>query len=425
MRTIPIAEFLDLALAYERRHPPSLEGFLHWLETGETVVKRDLEQAPAAVRIMTVHGAKGLQAPIVFLPDTMQTPDCRRAVQRPVSLSGRCSPTVSPYRCGRRASGACDEIALGERERMKTEEMREYRRLLYVAMTRAEDRLIVCGWRGKKARAGRRAGITPIRRGLEPAAASECGDDREDSAGDPDFDAEPDGPSPLSIRRTRRARTERAGLSSSRPSASRMGDAARRRRRGAPEAPLVPSRAEAAFAPARSPVAAESAGLKRGRLIHRLLQRLPDLAPSASARGRGRLARAARATGWMAEARAALAGRGAGGARPSRIMRAFSAPESLAEVPISGMVDGRPIAAQVDRLVITGDSVTIVDYKTDRPAPTRRRMGCRGLSDADGGLSGRASPDLSAARGALRAALDARLRRSWILPDAVLDRHAP
>ena len=58
----PIEEFLSLALAYEREHAPSLEGFLHWLEAGAQEVKRDMEHGHDSVRVMTVHGAKGLQA---------------------------------------------------------------------------------------------------------------------------------------------------------------------------------------------------------------------------------------------------------------------------------------------------------------------------------------------------------------------------
>ena len=65
----PLDEFLSMALVYERAHGPSLQGFLHWLATGEAEVKRDLDQRGRdEVRILTVHGAKGLQAPIVFLP---------------------------------------------------------------------------------------------------------------------------------------------------------------------------------------------------------------------------------------------------------------------------------------------------------------------------------------------------------------------
>ena len=70
----PLNEFLSLALAYEKNNAPSLQGFLKWVTSSQTEIKRDLDQATGAVRVMTVHGAKGLQAPIVILPDTMQTP---------------------------------------------------------------------------------------------------------------------------------------------------------------------------------------------------------------------------------------------------------------------------------------------------------------------------------------------------------------
>ncbi len=69
-----IDEFLDLALAYDRDAAPSLQGFVKQLRAGDVEIKRDMEQERDEVRIMTVHGAKGLQAPIVFLPDT-----CTRA----------------------------------------------------------------------------------------------------------------------------------------------------------------------------------------------------------------------------------------------------------------------------------------------------------------------------------------------------------
>ncbi len=71
----PVEEFLALALSYEREHVPSLQGFLRWLVAGDTEVKRDFGASQRdEVRILTVHGAKGLEAPVVFLPDTMQLP---------------------------------------------------------------------------------------------------------------------------------------------------------------------------------------------------------------------------------------------------------------------------------------------------------------------------------------------------------------
>src|SRR5262249_15568293 len=77
-----IDEFLNLALAYDDGAPPSLQGFLSRLRDGTREIKRDMEQGNDEVRVMTVHGAKGLEAPIVFLPDTCST----RSGRRPGSL---------------------------------------------------------------------------------------------------------------------------------------------------------------------------------------------------------------------------------------------------------------------------------------------------------------------------------------------------
>ena len=77
----PIDEFLGLALDYEREHSPSLQGFVSWFRGARAEVKRDLEQAERdEVRVLTVHGAKGLQAPVVVLADRMQAPTERDPV---------------------------------------------------------------------------------------------------------------------------------------------------------------------------------------------------------------------------------------------------------------------------------------------------------------------------------------------------------
>ena len=137
-------EFLNLALEYERRETPSLQGFVAWLRAARAEVKRDMEIARDEVRVMTVHGAKGLEAPIVILADTMTSP----AGPRPPRLLkladgamiwvGRKDDDVAPVAAARRAA--------------LTEAEHEYRRLLYVAMTRAADRLIVCGADGERRR---------------------------------------------------------------------------------------------------------------------------------------------------------------------------------------------------------------------------------------------------------------------------------
>ena len=131
-------EFLEAALAFEADHPPSLQGFLHWLVAGETEVKRDLDQGMGEVRVLTVHGAKGLEAPVVILPDTTSMPNQVDPLQwteggLPLWLVAGAHATVP-----------LAAQARGDAERRRDQ---EYRRLLYVAMTRAADRLYVCGWR--------------------------------------------------------------------------------------------------------------------------------------------------------------------------------------------------------------------------------------------------------------------------------------
>ncbi len=114
----PIEEFLALALAYEREHVPSLQGFLRWLVAGDIEVKRDFgERQRDEVRILTVHGAKGLEAPVVFLPDTMQLPDRPDATAVERERTGcRCGARAASWRrpfYTRRARGAAPAPAAG------------------------------------------------------------------------------------------------------------------------------------------------------------------------------------------------------------------------------------------------------------------------------------------------------------------------
>ncbi|HTN11847.1 MAG TPA: double-strand break repair helicase AddA, partial [Acetobacteraceae bacterium] len=140
----PVDELLAAALRYAAVHPPGLQGFLHWLRQSGAEVKREAEGAGGAVRIMTVHGAKGLQAPLVIVPDTTSLPPDEGAVVWAADpVSGGDLPVWSPRKEVRCA--AVDALR-AEAARLRAE---EYNRLLYVALTRAEDRLLVCGWRGK------------------------------------------------------------------------------------------------------------------------------------------------------------------------------------------------------------------------------------------------------------------------------------
>ena len=136
-------EFLELALAYERKAPASLQGFMAWLRAADTEVKRDMEISRNEVRVMTVHGAKGLEASVVFLADTTTSPQDTQRL-RLIHLPDGNGGKVVVW-AGRKAEDTAGVAKA--RTAMLDETEHEYRRLLYVAMTRAADRLIVAGCR--------------------------------------------------------------------------------------------------------------------------------------------------------------------------------------------------------------------------------------------------------------------------------------
>lgn len=353
-----IDEFMALTLAFERGRPPSLQGFLHWLEAGALEIKRDLEQSGRdAVRIMTVHGSKGLQAPIVFLPDTMQVPT--RSPRLLWLGEGADELPAWPPRADEMDS-TCREAA----ESRKLNREREYRRLLYVALTRAEDRLIVCGRRGQKA-APETCWYQLVRDGLAPIAAE---------FDDPflaDQDETAEGPVlVVANAQTAPASAENAAEGGP-PVAAALPDWAAEpaEPEPVPPRPLAPSRPEGEEPPVRSPLAEVDGKprMQRGRLIHRLLQTLPELPPAERSKAMLRfLARPA----WGLETpqRLAIA------AEVSDILdhpglAALFAPGSRAEVPVVGRIGDRVVSGRVDRLAVTGDEVLIADYKTNRRPP--------------------------------------------------------
>lgn len=136
--TDPIEEFMNAALEFGRMNTPSMERFLHDIEQSETEIKRDQDRSEAAVRVLTVHGSKGLEAPIVILPDTCVTPSHGRFDSELLQSGDTPLWKLQPKR---------DEgVRADARETGRKERMHEYRRLLYVALTRARDQLIVCGY---------------------------------------------------------------------------------------------------------------------------------------------------------------------------------------------------------------------------------------------------------------------------------------
>ncbi len=136
----PVDELLSLALDYERQNPPNLQGFLSWLENVEAEVKRDMEQGLDAVRIMTVHGAKGLEASIVFMADTCRPSAKTGGARVPLMVGPQGGMLYRPKSDDNSQHGKKYQQVQQDRERA------EHKRLLYVAMTRARDRLYIGGF---------------------------------------------------------------------------------------------------------------------------------------------------------------------------------------------------------------------------------------------------------------------------------------
>ena len=343
-------EFLNLALDYETRQTPSLQGFTAWLRAAQSEVRRDMEMARDEVRVMTVHGAKGLEANTVFLADTTTPPGGPRDPRLLTLTKGEVVWAT--------ARGN-DAAAMAEaRAQTQGEARDEYRRLLYVAMTRAAERLIVCGAKG----------ANKIPDGcwyqLVMNALSE------DCVTEPAFDA--DGEvlryrkgKPPTVETAKPADTA-AGQSIALPDWLRH-DAPR-------EAPAMRTVTPSGLLEDdERPVATggNAQGLLRGALVHRLMQSLPDIA------GERRLTAAqdylARAGDELtAGDRAGLAEQVIRLIDDPRFAELFT-PGSRAEVPIVGKVrkGGQTVlvSGRIDRLAVTPGSVLIADYKTNRPAP--------------------------------------------------------
>ncbi len=353
-----INEFMALTLAHERLHPPSLQGFLAWVERGAEEIKRDLDAAAGAVRIMTVHGAKGLEAPVVILADTTRVPRHHGPQFFWTGERGAEIPLWAPR------SEDLDPVGRAAKADADRAREQEYRRLLYVAMTRAADRLIVCGWKTKR-EAGAGCWYNLIASGLEGAGGTEPVEDEflaaaGETAGNTVTRLATPQTKPVAPQPPRTVPTKSGPL----PAAWRLPPEAEPN----PPRPLAPSRPAGAEPPVRSPFGVDDGWrYRRGRIIHRLLELLPDLAPARRPVAMKRFLDRAR-WGLDEEGQAEIA-RVVTGVLVNPDFAPLWAPRSRAEVPVVGMVGRYAVSGQIDRLAEVGDDVHVVDYKSDRPPP--------------------------------------------------------
>jgi ATP-dependent helicase/nuclease subunit A len=299
-----------------------------------------------------------LQAPLVFLPDTLQTP--RRAPRLAWSPDG--DAMLWPPRESLRDSLSREWI-----DEARDRQDQEYRRLLYVAMTRAADRLYVCGWHTRK-QPPEKCWYNLVRDALEPISDVQTVDDPVLAAAGPGVDSK--------VLRFDSAQTNMPDTASAQrpePDIEPLPDWARTPppTEPAPPVPLVPSAPVAGEPAARSPLAPEDRrAAERGRLIHRLLQSLPAV-PAGDRHDACQRFLDRAAPDLDDAARADIAGAAIGVLAAPDFAPVF-APGSLAEVPIAGLLPGTEshvLSGQIDRLAISDEAVLVVDYKTNQRPP--------------------------------------------------------
>ncbi len=342
----PIEELLGAALSFEATSTPSLQRFLDWFDRGEVEIVRDPSAPLDAVRVMTAHGAKGLQAPLVILADATADPANARRDIVTWTVEGVDIPIFRP-RAAERIDSPLDPVIVATEAR----ELEEHWRLFYVAATRAEERLVVAGALGSRPLSDN-SWYAASARALDALGVAAADDAARSFQG-----REPQLPV------VRQAAPAPAAVLPAVPDwATRPAPQEAR-----PSRPLAPSSLGDDAVADPPPTAAMRAAAERGRLLHALFERLPAIDP---------VDRNAAALRWLevsggvadAAVRDDIARAACGIIGDPNFAELFGA-NSLAEAPIAATVGGVVIAGTVDRLVVTPDRVRVVDFKTGRRAP--------------------------------------------------------
>lgn len=373
-----VDEMLRQALDFENANPRSLGAFVNWFEESAGEIKREMEQVDNAVRVMTVHGAKGLEANIVFLIDAHRGPNLSQ--QDPIQKLGVQGGNASQIVAAPLFAGGANRdipITATAREDKKQKIYEEYRRLLYVAATRARDRLYICGHElGNDSKPREKETGVKSWHALAQDAFDRL-DERVEQDRSPWWESTDE-----TARRISCPQTVPAKQADETPTPASAEIPPWLTLSAKPEtapAHLTPSRLadedEAASEPAETPALSPSETDKyfRGRTLHRLLELLPEtppgerpiaanrllsrLAPHIDERERNR---------WRDEILTVLA--------DAQFARVFG-PGSRAEVAIAGTPKGAGsgiiITGQIDRFILDKNEILVVDYKTNRPPPAR------------------------------------------------------
>ena len=364
-----IDAFLNAAQSYEMHHSPSLQGFLLAFSGTKTEIKRDMEAGRNEVRVMTVHGAKGLEAPIVFLPDTVSLRDQTKTGHFPL-LNSESQPPLAVWARSKKTDP--DQINLA-REAGVALHLKEYRRLLYVALTRARERLYVAGFQGshepkpecwyEMIRCGLGDDLQPVPEGQGPEGSLRFA---------------PHGLRPSG------GLTDQAGPQEEARIAARVPDWLRRDvvREDEVSPPVRPSHALNAADRSDRPLDTpwQKQAQMRGTLVHSLLELLPAC-PADKRKEVARLylkksSKALSASDLPAhDLDSVIAGCLALLDDP-RFAPLFG-PTSRAEVSIAGAVAFGPdrvmrkVSGQIDRLAVLPDRILVADYKTSLSPPKR------------------------------------------------------
>ena len=349
----PLDAFLAKCLDFETDHAPSLGGFIAWLEAGASEIKRDMDHGGGEIRVMTVHGSKGLEANIVILPDTCEKPD---GTKMPRIYSHEDAQGKLPIWRTSSASRGRLVTQLYKRQVQAMEE--EYARLLYVAMTRASDRLYIAGAAAtKNLKDG--SWYSQIETSLKPHMKETT-----DWQGQTVWRLENEQTEAV------RDKTEETEILTGRlspPEWARQAPAAETATIWLPPSRIGVDPGEIRNSPA-APGAVDR--FKRGTIIHTLLQYLPELAPETRADACRRYL--ARKGLRLAAGEAENIAREVLKLLESPGFAAVFAPGSMAEVPLAAIIgDGQGLSGRIDRLAVTQGEVLIVDYKTNRPPPLK------------------------------------------------------